>query len=456
MTPPGGRLLTALPRLAALGFFLLAPALVATFVAGSVWPGLMGYDGLLAFTESAYGVTTITWPPMHSYLLTLSGQFPMAPGSVIFLQVFCLGAAGVVVAFRLFRSTLKASLASAVYLAALALSPSVAGSLAVHWRDPLTAAFFALAAAAWIAPPGRPPWLGLILGAAAATVCLSLRYNAFPVVVPLTCLMVYRVWRYPPARLGRLAAILLLLAPFPLAVASVTWRLPDLQRMPRAENISTTRLYDIVGAGACSGKSFLPVAAGAAAMTPPDALRKVYSPVHVNQVTADLRGLGYSTEFSHKALRAAWFDAVRDDPLCFLSHRRLVFLAQVGALEGDPFYVTHGGIDTNPFGFRLARPDLANAYVTGVTERAQAYWNRPAVLLAGALALMLLSFRAAPTRRLVKLALALGAIGFTGLLFLVSPAADARYIVPALAAAALLAGISAADLLPGRRPGAAQ
>ncbi|MCA6330356.1 MAG: hypothetical protein IM649_13720, partial [Phenylobacterium sp.] len=83
-----------------------------------------------------------------------------------------------------------------------------------------------------------------------------------------------------------------------------------------------------------------------------------------------------------------------------------------------------------------------------------AYWNRPVVLLAGSLILMLLSFRAAPSRRLVKLALALGTIGFTGLLFLVSPAADARYIVPALAAAALLAGISAADLLPGRRSGA--
>jgi hypothetical protein len=454
MTPSSGRLLTGLPRFAALVVLLLAPALAASFVAGSVWPGLMGYDGLLAFTESARGITTNTWPPMHAYLLTLSGQFPMAPGSVIFLQVFCLGAGGVVVAFRLFRSTLQASLAAIVYLAALVLSPSVTGTLAVHWRDPLTAAFFALAAAAWIAPPGRSSWLGLILGAAAATVCLSLRYNAFPVVVPLTCLMVYRVWRYPPARPGRLAAILLLLAPYPLAVASVTWRLPDLQRLPRVENISTTRLFDIVGVGACSGKSFLPVAPGAVTMTPPDTLRRVYSPVHANKVIADLQARGYATEVGHETLRAAWFEAVRHDPLCFLSHRRLVFLAQVGALKGDPFYITHNGIDPNPFGFRLARPDRAAAYVTGVAEQAHAYWNRPAVLLAVSLVLMLLSFRAAPSRRLVKLALALGAIGFTGLLFLVSPAADARYIVPALAAAALLAGISAADLLPGRRTGA--
>jgi hypothetical protein len=454
MTPSSGRLLAGLPRLAALVCLLLAPALAAGFVAGSVWPGLMSYDGLLAFTESARGITTSTWPPIHAYLLTLSGQFPMAPGSVIFLQVFCLGAGGVVVAFRLFRSTLQASLAAIVYLAALVLSPSVTGTLAVHWRDPLTAAFFALAAAAWIAPPGRSSWLGLILGVAAATVCLSLRYNAFPVVVPLTCLMVYRVWRYPPARPGRLAAILLLLAPYPLAVASVTWRLPDLQRLPRVENISTTRLFDIVGVGACSGKSFLPVAPGAKMMAPPEILQKVYSPVHANLVIADLRTRGYATKFSLGELRAAWFEAVRHDPLCFLSHRRLVFLAQVGALKGDPFYITHNGIDPNPFGFRLARPDRAAAYVTGVAEQAHAYWNRPAVLLAVSLVLMLLSFRAAPSRRLVKLALALGAIGFTGLLFLVSPAADARYIVPALAAAALLAGISAADLLPGRRTGA--
>ena len=456
MTTSRRRLPIDMTRIASLGLLLLAPALAAAFVAGSVWPGLMGHDGLLAFRESARGVTTVTWPPMHAYLLTFSGQFPLAPGSLIFFQVFALGAGGVVVAFRLFRSTLQASLASIVYLAALAFSPSVAGTLAVHWRDPLTAAFFALAAAAWIAPPGRPPWLGLVLGAAAATVCLSLRYNAFPVVIPLTCLMVYRVWRYPPAMPGRLAAILLLLAPYPLTVASVTWRLPDFQRMPRAENISTTRLFDVVGVGACSGKSFLPVAPGATAMTPPDALRKVYSPAHANLVIADLRARGYSTDFDYQALRAAWFDAVRHDPLCFLSHRRLVLLAQVGALKGDPFYITHNGIDPNPFGFRLARPDAAAAYVEGVVQQSHAYWNRPAVVLAGSVLLMLLSFRAAPDRRLVKLALALGAIGFTGLLFLVSPAADARYIVPALAAAALLAGISAADLLPGRRAGAAR
>lgn len=454
MTSSDARRATGLFRLAALGLLLLIPALAAAYVAGSVWPGLMGYDGLLAFRESARGVTTVTWPPMHAYLLTLSGQFPMAPGSVIFLQVFCLGAGGVVVAFRLFSSTLQASLASIVYLGALALSPSVAGPMAVHWRDPLTAAFFALAAAAWLSPPGRSSWPGLILGAIAATVCVSLRYNAFPVVVPLTCLMIYRVWRYPPSAPGRLAAILLLLAPYPLALASVTWRLPDLQRMPRAENISTTRLFDIVGVGACSGKSFLPAAPGATAMTPPDTLRKVYSPVHANLVIAGLKEGGYSTKFSPATLRTAWLDAVRHDPLCFLSHRRLVLLAQVGALRGDPFYVVHGGIDPNPFGFQLARPDLAAAYVTGVVERSRAYWNRPAVLIGMSLVLMLLSFRSAPSRRLVKLALALGAIGFTGLLFLVSPAADARYIVPALAAAALLAGISAADLLPGRRSGA--
>lgn len=438
-------------RALALGLILCAAAVASAILAGSVWPGLMSYDSLLAFSESARGITTVAWPPMHAYLISIAGRLPFAPGNIIFLQTFLLCAAGVFLAFRLFRTTLQAMAASGVYLVLLALSPSVSGSLAVHWRDPLTAAFFCLAVAMWVGPPGRPAWPGLLLGALAASVCLALRYNAFPVLVPITLLMVFRVWRFGPSRGAGLAALLVLLAPYPLAMASVTWRLPDFQRMPPASSLSTTRLFDVVGVGACSGRSVLPVAAGSEAPVPVAGLRKVYAPTHVNIVVSGLEAGGYSPQtLSGKALRAAWFDAVSHDPGCFLSHRRLVLLAQIGALQGDPFYVMHNQIDPNDFGLRLARPDKAAAYVAVVNRQAQAYWNRPVVLLLLSLVLMAVTFRAAPERQLLKLALALGATGFTGLLFLVSPAADARYIVPALAAAALLAAISTADLRPFR------
>lgn len=423
-------------------------ALLSSFVAWMVWPGLMSYDSLKAFEEATTGITTVVWPPMHAYLLDLGKWLPFAPGSLIFAQVLLLTGAGVVLAFRLYGSTFRAICASVVYLGALILSPSVMGSLAVHWRDPLTAAFLVLAAAAWIGPPGRASWLGLLLGSIAATVCLALRYNAFPVLAPLVGLMVFRVWRYPPAFPGRLAAILILLAPFPLALASVTWRLPDFQRMPAATNLSTTRLHDVVGVGACSGISHLPSVPGSPGVTPPDVLRQVYTPVHVNLVVARLESLGYAPQsLAGEALRKSWVEAVSQDPVCFLSHRRLVLLAQVGALEGDPFYLMHAQIDPNRFGFQLARPEAAAAYVRGVSRLAHPYWNRPVIVLTLSLVLMILSFRAAPERRLVKLALALGSVGYTGVLFLVSPAADARYIVPALAAAALLSAISAADLV---------
>ena len=406
-------------RALALGLILCAAAVASAILAGSVWPGLMSYDSLRAFSESAGGITTANWPPMHAYLISLAGRLPFAPGNIIFLQSFLLCAAGVFLAFRIFRTTLQAVAASGVYLVLLALSPSVSGSLAVHWRDPLTAAFFCLAVAFWVGPPGRPPWPGLLLGALAASVCL--------------------------------AALLVLLAPYPLAMASVTWRLPDFQRMPPVSSLSKNLVFDIVGVGACSGRSVLPVAVESEALVPVADLRKVYTPTHVNIVVSGLKARGYSPKtLSGMTLRAAWCDAVSHDPGCFLSHRRLVLLAQIGALQGDPFYVIHSEIDPNDFGFRLARPDKATAYVAVVNRQAQAYWNRPVVLLLLSLVLMAVTFRAAPEKRLLKLALALGATGFTGLLFLVAPAADARYIVPALAAAALLAAISTADLRPFR------
>lgn len=451
MTGANSPLTASSLRTVALGLILCACALASAILAGSVWPGLMSFDSLLAFSESAGGITTVAWPPMHAYLISLAARLPFAPGNIIFLQTFLLCAAGVFLAFRLFRTTLQAVAAAGVYLVLLALSPSVSGSLAVHWRDPLTAAFFCLAVAFWVGPPGRRSWPSLLLGALAASICLALRYNAFPILVPITFLMAFRVWRFEPSKLARFAALLVLLAPYLLAVASVTWRLPDFQRMPPASSLSTTRLFDIVGVGACSGRSVLPISAGTDAAVPVEGLRKVYAPTHVNIVVAGLEARGYSPQtLSGKVLRAAWFDAVSHDPGCFLSHRRLVLLAQIGALQGDPFYVMHNQIDPNDFGFRLARPDKATAYVAVVNRQAQAYWNRPVVLLVLSLVLMAVTFRAAPERRLLKLALALGVAGFTGLLFLVSPAADARYIVPALAAAALLSAISTADLRPFR------
>lgn len=438
-------------RTLALGLILSAVAAASAIIAGAVWPGLMSYDSLLAFSESARGITTVAWPPMHAYLISLAGRLPAAPGNIIFLQAFLLCSAGVMLVFRQFRPTLQAVAASGIFLVLLALSPSISGSLAVHWRDPLTAAFFVLAVALWVGPPGRPTWPALLSGALAASICLALRYNAFPILVPISLLVVYRVWRFGKPGPARIAAVLVLLAPYPLAMASVTWRLPDFQRMPPASSLSTTRLFDIVGVGACSGRSVLPVAAGDEASVPVDDLRKVYTPTHVNIVVSGLEGRGYSPQtLSGKALKSAWFEAVRQDPGCFLSHRRLVLLAQLGALRGDPFYVMHNQVDPNDFGFQLARPAKAAAYVAVVNRMAQFYWNRPVVLLLLSLVLMAVTFRVAPERRLLKLALAFGATGFTSLLFLVSPAADARYIVPALAAAALLAAISAADLRPFR------
>lgn len=173
-------------RTLALGLVLCAVAFASASLAGWVWPGLMSFDSLLAFSESVNGITTVAWPPMHAYLISLAGRLPVAPGNIIFFQTFLLCAAGVLLAFRIFRTTLQALAASSVYLALLALSPSVLGAIAVHWRDPLTAAFFVLAVALWVGPPGRPTWPALLSGALAASICLALRYNAFPVLVPIT------------------------------------------------------------------------------------------------------------------------------------------------------------------------------------------------------------------------------------------------------------------------------
>jgi hypothetical protein len=130
------------------------------------------------------------------------------------------------------------------------------------------------------------------------------------------------------------------------------------------------------------------------------------------------------------AVAQAWRKAVPANLGCYLAHRTNVFVEQMGLAQGELFYPTHGGIDDNPWGIKLAHPALSQRFNAYVAEVAPEVMHRPAwlYLLATIAVGDLVAIRA--NGRVVLASLLLGALVYPATLFFVGPAADARYIFP--------------------------
>jgi hypothetical protein len=428
---------------------LLFAAVATALVCWPVWPGMMSYDSLFAYEQARYGVQTMLWPPLHTYMFQLSEAVGARTWGVFLFQTFTLFAAAAVIVHLVVRSRGLAAALCLAFAAMIALSPAVLGPMLVHWRDVPTASFAFLGVAFWLlAARYRQPLL-LAPAAAAFGCAVALRYNAFALVAFLLALLVWSPLLGRPSRLARPFAILCLAAALGLAWASTQWRLPDLLKMPSPGNFSGTQQFDLIGISACADKDYIPDSVTNGPISPYH-IRKNYDPRHLHLSLQTKPGVQkiYETDGGGQ-VQKAWLPAVLAEPGCYLSHRMAVFVEQMGVSDQGLFYPTHVTIDRNSFGLAPAHPQAAQLMLSYVTGRADDLWRRPAWLYVLALALggaaMLRSRAQAPLLG----ALLLGAFAYPGLLFVASPAADARYIFPSNVAAALIIALSAGLLLSG-------
>ena len=76
---------------------LLFAAVATALVCYPVWPGLMSYDSVFAYEQAHYGVQTMLWPPLHTYMFQLSEALGARTWGVFVFQTFVLFAsAGVI------------------------------------------------------------------------------------------------------------------------------------------------------------------------------------------------------------------------------------------------------------------------------------------------------------------------------------------------------------------------
>ena len=443
------------PWLAAAGL----AALVAGTIAWAVWPGYMSYDSLLAWDQARYGVQTALWPPLHTYLFQLSLAAGAGAGGLLAVQLFLL-VFGAVLAIRMLvpRRALGWTLAL-LFLAGLAYFPPLLGSMLAHWRDVPTAAFALMGLALWLAAAERRSPVLLVAAILSFGVSLGLRYNALVLVAPALALMVWRPYLGAPARGWTRALVVAVVAlSLGLAWASTQWRLPDGVKLPNPGGLGGAQLFDLIGVSACSGRNHLPPAVSGGQPVTIAQLRRAYDPRHLQMTLAPRPGVPRLVETDAAgAVPQVWREVLVTEAPCYIAHRSAVFVEQMGMARTGVFYPVHGGVDPNPHGLALARPQTAlklNAYIRA---HADEWARRPFLLYAAAAGLGLLAARRDRRLGLLILALLAGAFAYPALLFVAAPAADARYIFPSNVLSLLIAlaslGVLAGPGHRGRRHG---
>jgi hypothetical protein len=331
------------------------------------------------------------------------------------------------------------------------LVPELWGASMVHWRDVTTTSFALAGVAAWLAAARRRSRALLALAVAAFSMSAALRYNAILLIALAIPLMVWRPFLEPKPPAGLRPQLALALAVgLALAWASTQWRLPDLKQPERADNFAGAQEFDLLGISACADKTYLPPAMTAGWPIAPKQIRMAYDPRHLQIAFRTAPGAPRIVETTAGGeVRKIWSIAVRREPRCYLAHRAAVFVQQMGLAKDGVFYVTDLEIAPNDYGLTPAHPRLLQAFAEYIKVRQKEIWRRPFWLYLLAPIAVAAVWRRNGAR-LLFLALLGGAFAYPALLFVASPAADARYIFPSSAVCALLIAAAGAIFMDRR------
>ncbi len=430
----------------------VAAALATAAVCWPVWPGFMSYDSLLAWDQARYGVQTALWPPLHTYLFQLSQAAGAGAGGLLAAQVFLL-LYGAILTLRMLIPSRPLGWAMVVFfLGGIAYFPTLLGAMGAQWRDVPTGGFAILGLAFWLAAARYRSALLLAPAILAFGVAVGLRYNALVLVAPLMALMVWRPYLEPRAAGGVRALVVgLTVISLGLGWASVQWRLPDGAKLPNPGGLGGAQLFDLIGISACAGHNYLPALVTDRQPITVQQLRRAYDPRHLHATLAPKPGVPKLVETDGGgAVAKVWRRLLLSETRCYLEHRSAVFVEQMGMGKGKVFYPVHSGIDANPYGLQLSRPEAATEFRRYVVAHADEPWRRPYLIYLGAL--LLAAAAAVRERRLalVFAALVIGTWAYAAVLFVAAPAADARYIFPSNALG-LLTGLAALGVLASPR-----
>lgn len=398
---------------------LLTGALSSALILSVAWPGFMSFDSLRALRGARQGVEDALWPPMVSYIWWMVELIYPGPVGMLFVQNMILG-----VSIGWFVYVSRAPLGWAITAPFVVfLLPPVLGPSLVVWKDIEMAAFLMAGYAAYVSSLDSINKKSLLAVCAVmlGIACL-IRHNAFFAAVPL--IMHWALTGGRPLSRGLLAAVIAtVVICFAPGVIFNNYRLPDLKPIStrRTDFTKSLAVLDTVGASICSGRNFFD-----GFIKQPfdvDFLRNNYSARHVSENEKIFARIDFESFDALAAYRAI----LRDAPQCLLAHKIQLGRFLFGINDGPVFYITHGQIDDNEFGYSLQPSQLRDMVVKGLIAVSYTPLAAPVTYLSVAVALIV----AAAWRR-IRIRVGEALLFISGLAITVSnvfvlPAADLRY-----------------------------
>lgn len=436
--------------------FLLAvlgiPLLLSGALAALFYPGFMSYDTLHALYSARRGVTDSMWPPMVSYVWRVVDWVSPNPAAMHFSQLYLLLLALFFCVYFFSRSLVGATVFLCLYMSV----PVVLGTLAVIWKDVLTAAFLLTGFGLTLAMQRIRNKLAFRSAAMLALLALFVgtccRHNAITGAVPLVFYLAWvvacRECDNEKRRAGKMAALLGGLAIAGVFNAKVfldNYSLPGAIPMPSSsgEFIRTVRALDIAGASVCAGENLF-------AETAPNLtvaqIEKLYDARHINLSKALLDEVDYKKA---PGIDVIWRGTALRHPFCFLSNKYELTKYMTGANSGEQFILTAPAIDGNDYGYRLTDSAWRDRAVSYMTQKSSWTIFRPwfiYLLALAAFAGLALKRAATPAHTAVFLS---GLFYFGGLVAF-GNAADARLLFYTTTVACLLIAGFILDFFKGR------
>jgi hypothetical protein len=358
-------------------YLIAIPLLMSLGIAALFYPGFMSYDTLHALRSARNGVTDSMWPPMVSYVWRAVDLVSFNPSAMHFSQVFLLLFS---IFFVVFFFTKKIGYATA-FLFIYLIIPVVLGTVAVIWKDVLMAAFFMAGFAVIVAMRVVVSRWGFIFLSLLAVFLIFLgvcsRHNAITGAVPL---LFYFAWIVCSRVLKKpsniwLGAILfgsvLTGAVYVTKTQLDNYSLPNFEKLNNSSAVfmQSVRVLDVAGASLCVGSNLF------AEMAPNLSLAEInsgYDPRHINLSAGLLNRIGYDDR-----INKIWLSVALHHPICFLNNKFQMTKYMVGANEGDQFIITSPSVDSNEYGYSLAKSSLRDSAVAYIVHASKLPFFKP-------------------------------------------------------------------------------
>jgi hypothetical protein len=285
------------------------------------YPGIMNYDARYVYLDSLKGFYGDWQSPVMTWLWKTID--PIAPGSAsMFLLIVALYWLGI---GTLSMALARRSLALAIALPLLALTPPLFAFVGIIWRDVLMAACWLFAAALVYAASQRQHRPIVVQAIALGLIVLGvlIRPNALAAAPALIAYIVWpREFSWKRAALGFVPVMIALYAIVQLVYYGAL-------NATRQQPLHSIAVFDLGGITYFSGENQFPVTWSAQEA---EALRgRCYDPSYWNVYwNGDCKFVmakveGEQKVFGTPALSRAWRDAIVKHPLAYLQHRLAFF-----------------------------------------------------------------------------------------------------------------------------------